>query len=207
VPPVVRYVAGADLSPPDAEGVVQCGVVVLDYPSLAVAEVKTARGVPAFPYIPGLLSFREAPLVLEALQHLDHAPDLLLCDGQGLAHPRRFGLGCHLGVLTGLPAIGCAKSLLLGKHGEVASEKGAWQPLLDKGQVVGAALRTRANVQPMYISIGHRVDLAIAVQWALACCGRYRIPEPTRLAHFAATGRLKELEESGNGNLQVSRNY
>jgi len=186
----VRYIAGADLSPPDGDGIVQCGIVIVAYPSLNVAEVKTARGKPGFPYVPGLLSFREAPLALAALERVEILPDLLLCDGQGLAHPRRFGLACHLGLLTGLPSIGCAKSLLLGKCDEPPKEMGAWSPLVDKGEDIGAALRTRASTRPMYISIGHKVDLAAAIHWTLACCTRYRIPEPTRLAHFAAAGRL-----------------
>lgn len=187
---VVRYVAGADLSPPDDQGYVLCGVVVLNLPSLTVAEVKTARGKPGFPYVPGLLSFREAPLVLEALGRLETRPDLLLADGQGLAHPRRFGLACHLGLLADLPTIGCAKSLLVGAYGPLGTEKGAWVPLEHRGDVVGAALRTRQDVSPLYVSIGHKVDLPSAVHWALACCTRYRIPEPTRLAHFAAAGKL-----------------
>ncbi|MBI4312282.1 MAG: deoxyribonuclease V [Chloroflexi bacterium] len=190
IPDQARYVAGADLSPPDGEGLVQCGIVVLEYPALAVVEVKTARGLPGFPYVPGLLSFRESPLVLAALERLEHTPDLLLCDGQGLAHPRRFGLACHLGVLTGLATIGCAKSRLTGRHEAVALERGGWSPLVDRGEVVGAALRTREGVQPLYVSIGHRVDLPSAVRWTLACCRRYRVPEPTRLAHFAAAGKL-----------------
>ncbi|MBI4203184.1 MAG: deoxyribonuclease V [Chloroflexi bacterium] len=192
LPAMVRYVAGADLSPPDGAGLVQCGLVVVEHPSLKVVEVQRARGKPGFPYVPGLLSFREAPLVLEALERLEHTPDLLLCDGQGLAHPRRFGLACHLGVLADLPAIGCAKSRLTGKHGELGQDKGAWSPLKDKGEVVGAALRTREGVRPLYVSVGHRIDLATALRWTLACCSRYRIPEPTRLAHVAAAGKLKD---------------
>lgn len=191
IPQVVQRVAGADLSPPDKEGYVQCGVVILDLPSLRLVEVKTARGKPSFPYVTGLLSFREAPLVLEALERLEHPPDLLLADGQGLAHPRRFGLACHLGLLTGLPTIGCAKSRLVGVHGPLPSEKGASALLCHKREVVGAALRTRQGVRPLYVSIGHKVDLPTAMHWVLACCARYRVPEPTRLAHFAAAGTLK----------------
>ncbi|MBI4340232.1 MAG: deoxyribonuclease V [Chloroflexi bacterium] len=186
-----RFVAGADLSPPDGEGVVSAAVVVLRLPDLAVAEVRVAQGVPAFPYIPGLLSFREAPLVLSALERLATQPDLLLADGQGLAHPRRFGLACHLGLLADLPTIGCAKSVLVGRHGPLGSERGAWVSLEHQGEVVGAAVRTRAGVRPLYVSVGHRIDLATAVRWALACCTRYRMPEPTRLAHLAAAGKPK----------------
>ena len=142
--------------------------------------------------MPGLLSFREAPLVLAALDLLTTTPDLLLADGQGLAHPRRFGLACHLGLLADLPAIGCAKSILRGKHGPLDSERDSWVPLEDKGKLVGAALRTRDSVNPIYVTIGHKVDLLAAIRWVLACGGGYRMPEPTRLAHLAAAGKLEE---------------
>lgn len=181
-----------DISPPDAEGLIRAAVVVMSLPGLTVVEVKSAQGKPGFPYVPGLLSFRETPLVLEALERLTITPDFLLADGQGLAHPRRFGLACHLGLLTGLPTIGCAKSLLKGRHGPLGEEKGAWALLEDRGEVVGAALRTRQGVTPVYVSIGHKVDLPSALRWVLACCDRFRLPEPTRLAHHAAAGRLQE---------------
>lgn len=166
----------------------------MSLPDLEIVEVKCAWGKPEFPYVPGLLSFREVPLALEALERLTLPPDFLLADGQGLAHPRRFGLACHLGLLTGLPSIGCAKSILVGKHGSVGHKKGSWATLEEKGGVVGAALRTRDGVSPLYVSIGHRVDLPSAIRWVLACCDRFRMPEPTRLAHQAAAGRLKERE-------------
>jgi deoxyribonuclease V len=136
----------------------------------------------AFPYVPGLLSFREIPVVLDALGKLRHPPDLLLCDGQGYAHPRRFGLACHLGVLTGIPAIGVAKSRLIGEYAEPGSNKGDWSPLMDGGEVIGAVLRTRDNVNPVYVSVGHRIELDAAQRIVLACATRYRLPEPTRLA-------------------------
>jgi deoxyribonuclease V len=138
--------------------------------------------------VPGLLSFRETPAVLEALGRLSERPDLLLCDGQGYAHPRRFGLACHLGVLTGLPSIGVAKSRLIGTHGALPKEKGAWVPLLDGDEAVGAVLRTRDGVAPLYVSIGHRVSLPTAIRWVLACTTRYRLPETTRQAHRLASG-------------------
>ncbi len=146
-----------------------------------------ARRRTRFPYVPGYLSFREAPAVLAALAKLRTRPDLLLCDGQGRAHPRRFGLACHLGVLTGLPSIGVAKSLLLGVHGPLPEPKGSWVALKDKGEVIGAALRTRAGVKPVYVSIGHRVSLATAIDYVLRCTPRYRLPETTRLAHRLAS--------------------
>jgi len=190
LPPAVRYVAGVDISPPDADGVCAGAVVVLEYPSLEVVEARVHRARPAMPYVPGLLSFRETPVLAGALGALAVTPDLLLVDGQGLAHPRRFGIACHLGLLTGLPTIGCAKSLLVGKYGPLGAEAGAWAELVDKSEVVGAALRTRTGVTPVYVSIGHRVDLEQARRWTLACCKGYRLPEPTRLAHQAAAGSL-----------------
>ncbi len=189
-PADVRYVAGLDLSPPDARGVVRGAVVVLRYPELTPAEVRIAEAMPALPYLPGLLSFREAPALLDALARLRHEPDIILVDGQGYAHPRRFGLACHIGVLTDRPAIGCAKSRLIGVAGRLARKRGAWAELTDGEETIGAVVRTRDDIAPVYTSIGHKVDLAAAVRWTLACCKGYRIPEPTRLAHLAAAGRL-----------------
>lgn len=194
VPEQPEYVVGTDISGPDDQGMVCAAAVVLRLPSLQVVEVKRIQGVPGFPYVPGLLSFREAPLVLEALGRLAITPDFLLVDGQGLAHPRRFGLACHLGLLTGLPTIGCAKSLLQGRYAALGQEKGAWASLEDRGEVVGAALRTREGARPIYVSIGHRVDLSSALRWVLACCTGYRLPEPTRLAHLAAAGKRGVLD-------------
>jgi deoxyribonuclease V len=186
----VSLVAGADLSPPDEQGRARAALVVLSSADLEVVEVATAEGAVAFPYVPGLLSFREAPLLLAAAAELRHAPDLLLVDGQGLAHPRRFGIACHLGLLLDRPTIGCAKSRLFGRHAPPGPGRGDWSPLLDGEEVIGAALRTRERAGPLYVSIGHKVDLESAVRWTLACGKGYRIPEPTRLAHLAAAGRL-----------------
>ena len=194
IPDQPRYVVGTDISPPDAQGVARGAAVVMCLPDLEVVEVKCAEGTPKFPYVPGLLSFREAPLVLAALERLTTSPEYLLADGQGLAHPRRFGLACHLGLLLGLPSVGCAKSILVGRHGFLGREQGSWVPLEDRGEVVGAALRTRENVNPIFVSIGHKVDLSSALEWVMACCAAYRMPEPTRLAHLAAAGRLQERE-------------
>ena len=191
----IRYVAGLDISPPDVDGNAVGAAVVLELPELQVVEVKLYKGKPNFPYVPGLLSFREAPLVLVALEHLVTTPDVVLVDGQGLAHPRRFGLACHLGLLTGTPTIGCAKSILRGRpEGTLSTSAGVYVPLMDKGEMVGAAVRTRESVNPIYVSIGHKVSLDREIELTLACCKGYRMPEPTRLAHLAAAGRIATRE-------------
>ena len=184
----VRRVAGVDVGFEKQGRVTRAAVVVLDFPGLQPLDQALARQPTAFPYVPGYLSFREVPAVLEALQGLGLTPDLILCDGQGIAHPRRFGIACHLGVLTGLPTIGVAKSRLVGEHGTVPDRKGAWVPLTDGGEVIGAVLRTRKGVKPVYVSIGHRVDLKTAIRYVLACTPRYRLPETTRAAHRLASG-------------------
>ncbi|HTY99332.1 MAG TPA: deoxyribonuclease V, partial [Rhodocyclaceae bacterium] len=141
-----------------------------------------------FPYVPGLLSFREIPALLAAWERLAIVPDLVLCDAQGFAHPRRFGLACHLGLWLDVPAIGVAKSRLIGTHGPVPEAKGEWTPLLDNDEVIGGVLRTRAGCKPLFVSVGHRVSLESAVAWTLACTTRYRLPETTRQAHRLASG-------------------
>jgi deoxyribonuclease V len=184
----VRRVAGVDVGFEAGGAVTRAAVAVLDFPSLRLVETAVVRLPTSFPYVPGLLSFRETPAVLEALARLAEPPDLLLCDGQGLAHPRRFGLACHLGVLADLPSIGVAKSRLIGAHGGLPEPKGAWVPLLDEGEAIGAVLRTRSGVAPLYVSIGHRISLPTAIRWVLACTTRYRLPETTRNAHRLASG-------------------
>jgi deoxyribonuclease V len=158
------------------------GVVLWDLEEGAVAERHVAFERLAFPYVPGLLSFREAPALVAALRKLRRDPDILLCDGHGLAHPRRFGIACHLGVLADLPSAGCAKSRLIGSHGDPAARRGSRQPLRDGDEIVGAVLRTRTGVKPVFVSVGHRCDLASVERLVLACGGGYRLPEPTRLA-------------------------
>jgi deoxyribonuclease V len=165
-------------------------VVLLRFPDLVPLDHALARRPTSFPYVPGLLSFREIPAVLDALTDLRAKPDLLLCDGQGYAHPRRFGLACHLGLLTGLPSIGVAKSRLIGEHGSLREEKGAHTWLWHEGEVIGALLRTRARVRPVYVSAGHRISLETALHYVLACTTRYRLPETTRQAHRLAS-RMK----------------
>jgi deoxyribonuclease V len=184
----VGRVAGIDVGFEESGTISRAAVAVLEVPSLTLVESAVARLPTAFPYVPGLLSFREIPAALEALGRLSAPPDLLLCDGQGYAHPRRFGLACHLGVLTGLPSIGVAKSRLIGAHGPLPDEKGAWVPLLDGDETIGAVLRTRGGVAPVYVSVGHRVSLPTAIRWVLACTTRFRLPETTRQAHRLASG-------------------
>lgn len=166
-------------------------VVVLSYPRLDLLEVAEAVVETSFPYVPGLLSFREAPALLAALARLSARPDLLLCDGQGVAHPRRAGLASHLGVLTGIPTIGVAKSRLTGRHEEPGWERGSVAPLMEGEEQIGAVVRTRSGVKPLYVSVGHLVDLPAAVDWTLRCTTRYRLPETNRLAHQAASRLAK----------------
>jgi len=184
----VRRVAGVDVGFEEKNTITRAAVAVLDFPSLELVEYAIAREPTRFPYVPGLLSFREVPTVLAALEKLSALPDMLLCDGQGIAHPRRLGIASHLGVLLDLPTIGVAKSRLVGRHDEVGEEKGDWQPLEDKGDVIGCVLRSRSRVKPLYISPGHKVSLAAARQWVMACLTRYRLPETTRWAHRLASG-------------------
>lgn len=185
----VRSVAGVDVGFEDGGRTTRAAVAVLHFPSLLSAEQAIARLPTGFPYIPGLLSFREIPAVLAALGKLSRLPDLLLCDGQGFAHPRRFGIACHLGVLTGLPAIGVAKSRLVGDHAPVPEQKGSWVPLLEGDERIGAVLRTRDRVTPLYISSGHRVSLETAIEYVLRCTTKYRLPETTRAAHRLASDK------------------
>lgn len=184
----VKHVAGVDIGFERGGAVTRAAAVLLDFPSLEMRDSAVVRMRTRFPYIPGLLSFREGPAAIAALAKLSVRPDLILCDGQGLAHPRRFGLACHLGVLTDIPSIGVAKSRLIGKHRALPPQKGAWRPLLDQGEVIGAVLRSRTDVRPVYVSIGHRVDLETAIDYVLRCTTRYRLPETTRMAHRLASG-------------------
>lgn len=182
----IRTVAGIDIGLTGKKG--RAAAVLLDLPSLELRGKAVVEGEIRFPYVPGLLSFRECPLAIAALGRLPRRPDLLLCDGQGLAHPRRFGIACHLGLLLDIPSIGAAKSRLIGTHEEPASERGAQTPLRHGEDLIGAVLRTRTNVRPIYVSIGHRVSLTAAVAITLQCSPRFRIPEPTRQAHKLASG-------------------
>ncbi|MFQ5996574.1 MAG: deoxyribonuclease V [Dehalococcoidales bacterium] len=186
-----RFIAGMDISAPRAQGIATGAVVILSYPELRLVETQIVNEKVGFPYIPGLLSFRESPLVLAACEKLAVNPDLVLVDGQGVAHPRRMGLASHLGLFLDTPTIGCAKSRLCGSHQVPDAEPGSYAELVDNGEVIGAALRTKLGTSPLYVSIGHKVDLSTAIHWVLECCRNYRIPEPLRLAHLAAGGNLK----------------
>lgn len=186
----VRLVAGVDVSYADrARG----AVVVYRYPEMEVVEQATVTRESAFPYVPGLLSFREVPVALDALARLQTTPDLLLCDGQGYAHPRRFGLACHLGLVTGLASVGCAKSRLIGAYTEPGPALGDRSPLRVGDEIVGMALRSRPRTRPLFISAGYRVTLEQALQVTLRCLRGYRLPEPTRAAdHLATLARRAE---------------
>ena len=187
-----RFIAGVDISVDREKGTATGAVVVLSYPELELAETKVVNGKLDFPYVPGLLSFRESPLILTVCEKLTLTPDLILVDGQGMAHPRRMGLACHLGLFLNTPTIGCAKSRLCGSHEEPGAEMGSYTEVIEGGEVIGVALRTRPGVKPVYVSTGHKVDLQTAIRRVLECCRGYRLPEPNRLAHLAAGGNLKQ---------------
>lgn len=184
----IRSVAGVDVGIAPGSGTCKAAVAVLGFPGLELREHSVARKPVQFPYVPGLLSFRELPAVLEAFERLQMLPDLLLCDGHGLAHPRRFGLACHLGLWTGLPSIGVAKTLLVGQHAPVGSQRGEWQPVIHQDELIGAALRTRPDTRPVFVSIGHRLSLETAVEFVLRCTRQFRLPETIRHAHHLAAG-------------------
>lgn len=183
-----HHVAGVDVGFEDNNRITRAAIAVLQYPELTLADSVIARCKTTFPYVPGYLSFRELPAVLKALDSLQIIPDLFLCDGQGIAHPRRFGIACHLGVLTGIPSIGVGKSRLTGRYQEPGQDKGDYSPLTDKDETIGVVLRTRDRVKPLYISPGHRISLKGAMDWVLRCTTRYRLPETTRYAHRLASG-------------------
>jgi deoxyribonuclease V len=190
----VRTVAGVDVSVKD--DMAKAAVVVLDYPDLTPIDQSTAEQPAQFPYIPGLLAFREGPVVLRALEKLATEPDLFIFDAQGLAHPRRMGLATHIGLIIDRPSIGCAKSRLWGTHHEPGPERGAYTHLHDGNEIIGAVVRSRNKVQPVYVSIGHRVDLETAINHVLNCCRGYRLPETTRWAHKVAGGEEIKIEET-----------
>lgn len=194
----VRYVAGADIATFKDSPQAYAGVVVMNFPELKIVEEKGLEQTLSFPYIPGLLSFRESPVLLKIFEKLEHPPDLILMDGQGIAHPRRFGIACHLGLLLDKPTIGCAKSRLFGRHKEPLPERGSFVHLYDDdGEVIGAVLRTKDRTNPLFISIGHQVDLPTAIHYTLACCQGYRLPEPTRQAHLFV-GKISRAARGGN---------
>jgi deoxyribonuclease V len=187
----IDHIAGTDVSYLREEGIAVGVALSFSWPGLELLEERVCVAAVEFPYVPGLLSFRELPALLPALRSLAARPGLVMVDGQGVAHPRRFGLASHLGVALGLPTLGCAKSRLVGEHAEPGPLRGDWTPLLLGGRTVGAVLRTRDGVKPLFVSAGHLIDLQSSVAAVLACGRGYRLPEPQRLAH-ALTARLKE---------------
>jgi deoxyribonuclease V len=184
--PLVRceLIAGADASYGRFSSTFYASVVVLRMSDLTIVETQEAVREAPFPYIPGLLSFREAPVLLDAFAKLESEPDVVMLDGQGLAHPRRLGLACHVGLWLDRPCLGCAKSRLTGKFKEPGPKAGAVSPLTDEDEVIGQVVRTKNNVKPVFVSVGHKIDLRSAVEVVLATCRGYRIPEPTRQAHL-----------------------
>ncbi len=185
----VNYVAGVDVGFKDNYEMTKAAIAVLTFPGLELVESQTALIPTTFSYIPGFLSFREIPALLKAIEKLTIIPDIIICDGQGIAHPRRLGIASHLGVLMDIPTIGVAKSLLIGKHEEIPLEKGSWKPLIDKKEVIGAVLRSRTNVKPIYVSIGHKISLPTALDYVMACLTKYRLPETTRWADKLASDK------------------
>ncbi len=182
----INFVAGADVSTEAGTNMAYATVVVLSFPELAVVEERGFSAPLEFPYVPGLLSFRELPSIVGALRKVEALVDALICDAQGIAHPRRLGLASHVGLFLDAPTIGCAKSKLVGAFEGPGEEKGSLSDLVDRGEVVGKVVRTRRNVSPVYVSVGNRVDLASAVELVLACSPKYRLPETTREAHSTA---------------------
>jgi deoxyribonuclease V len=187
----VRLVAGVDVAFSGDHARCIAGVAVYDPWHGEVVEQACAVRPVRFPYVPGLLTFREAPATLAAIRKLKSEPELFMFDGQGMAHPRRIGLASHVGLLIDRPSIGCAKSRLCGEDAEPSNQRGRFAPLVDRGQVVGAVLRTRVDVKPVFVSVGHRVTLNDAIHWVITCASRYRLPEPTRQAHLLVTERRK----------------
>jgi deoxyribonuclease V len=188
----VRHVAGADVS--TQKDMAYATVVVLEFRGLSPVEVQSFEAPLRFPYVPGLLSFREVPSLVEALRKIETRVDALILDAQGLAHPRRMGLASHLGIFLDVPTVGCAKSRLVGSYEEPGREKGSATDLVHRGETVGRVVRTREGVSPVYVSVGNGIELESAVDLVVACCTKYRLPESTRLAHNAAN-RLRRGDE------------
>jgi deoxyribonuclease V len=193
----IRIVAGADISCTKGDDRVFAAVVLLDAATLEVIEEATYSGRTSIPYIPGLLSFREGPALLQAFGKLRKRPDVALFDGQGVAHPRGFGLAAHMGLLLDVPAIGCAKTRLIGAFAETGGRRGQRSPLVQDGKLIGAVVRTKDRVKPVFVSQGHRVSLERAVEIVLQCARRYRIPEPIRRAHILVNKLRQEAAQKG----------
>jgi len=189
--PPLRLVAGADAAYVKSKGKAYAAVAVMSLPEFRIIEEATAIVPLRFPYVPGLLSFREAPVLLSAFRKLRHRPDAVIFDAQGYAHPRRLGLASHMGLVLDLPTAGCAKSRLIGEHVEPGARAGSSAPLLDAGERIGSVLRTRKGVKPLFVSVGHRLSLKAAEELVLRCVNRYRLPEPIRQAHRIVTALSK----------------
>lgn len=187
--PPPRWIAGVDVGFLDRGRTARGAVTLYELPELALIEEHVSTLPVTFPYIPGLLSFRELPVILNVLQRLSRRPDLVLCDGQGIAHPRRLGIAAHLGVVTALPTIGVGKSRLVGEHLEPSSRKGDWVALTERGERIGSVLRTRDHVRPLFVSPGYRTSHEDAIEWVLRTTTRYRLPEPIRSADRLASNR------------------
>jgi deoxyribonuclease V len=189
----VQTVAGVDVGFEQQDQVACAAIAVLRFPDLTVQESVVVRRPTTFPYLPGLLGFREVPVVMEALARLNTLPDLLLCDGNGYIHPRRCGFACHLGIASDLPAIGVAKTPYLGEHEPLGNQRGNWQPINDAGEIIGAVVRTQTNVKPIYVSVGHRISLNSAIAFVLQCSPKYRLPETTRQADQFSKGNTNPV--------------
>lgn len=189
----VKTVAGVDVGFEEEDRIACAAIAVLRFPDLKLQESVVIRRPTTFPYVPGLLAFREVPVVMEALAELQTKPDLLLCDGNGYMHPRRCGFACHLGIVSGLAAIGVAKTPYLGEHEPLAAHRGAWQPIRDQGEVIGAIVRTQPNIKPIYVSVGHCISLNSAIDLVLKCAPKYRLPETTRQADQLSKGHTKPV--------------
>ncbi len=198
-PERVRLALGTDVSYLRADRLALAAAVCCNVPALSAVEQRVSQGPLVFPYVPGLLSFRELPALIPALRALNCEPDVIVVDGQGVAHPYGIGLASHLGLMTGRPTIGCAKSVLVGEHTEPGPVRGDWTPLMYLGRRVGAALRTRTGVKPVFVSVGHRIDLESAIEIILALTRRYRLPEPQRLAHLACEQLKRAHSPKGSG--------
>jgi deoxyribonuclease V len=191
----MRTVAGVDVSSARRAPTIHAAVVVLELESFAVVEEATSSVRISFPYIPGLLSFREGPAALAAFRRLRTPPDAVIFDGQGYAHPRRLGLAAHIGLWLGIPTVGCAKTRLIGEHDPAPRKRGGWSRLVDGGETIGAVLTAREGVKPVFVSRGHLCDLDSAIRIVLASCGRYRLPEPIRRAHALCNQVRRDSEE------------
>lgn len=198
----IHTIAGVDVGLPRGGTAARAAIVVLDYANLEPIEQSVAEMPVSFPYVPGLLPFREMPVILKAVEQLSALPDIFFVDGHGYAHPRRFGLACHLGVWLDKPAIGCGKSILVGETEPLSGQRGSAVPLRDGDETIGAAVRTRENIKPVYISIGHRVDLESAIRITLGCGRGVRLPEPIRRAHKLASGKWSAPSGNARGSGQ-----